>query len=159
MSLEEALNRNSDLMEKLVAQNEKILNIAASRQAAGGSEAAEKPAKGKATKDKAKDDDAGDKKLSKSDLTGALSAWLNEFGKPGEHPESSARHGALKKVLEQLKLENLKALTDDDQTNIDKIHNWLETKAKTADKGFGIGRLAADPEPAKEESGEDDLGV
>ena len=169
MALEEALNRNSELLEKLVAQNEKILGIAASRQAdksadAGDTKATKETKSTKATKETKStkaDDDGADTKVTKAELGKALATWLNEeFGKAADgHPEAVARHGAFKTVLGKLGIEGgLKGLADDDQTNIDKLHNWLENTAKKADKGFGIGRLAADPEETKAEDG-DDLGI
>lgn len=161
MSLEDALNRNSDLLEKLVSQNDQILGIAKNRQAGAAADDGAKASTGKgkaAAKDKAKEDN--ESKTSKADLTTALAAWMNEFGKPAAdgHPESAARHTALKTVLGKMNIEGgLKGLAEDDQANIDKLYNWLENTAKKADKGHGIGRLVADPEAGGGE--EDDLGV
>lgn len=168
MSLEASLEKLNGNIEKLIEQNEKILGIAASRQAAAGADTSDADtkttaaAKKKAEAAAKKADTAGDKGVTKADLTGALAAWMNEFGKPAAdgHPESAARHTALKTVLGKLGIEGgLKGVADDDQVNIDKLHNWLEKTAKTADKGFGIGRLAADPEEEKAPASDDDLGV
>lgn len=167
MSLEQSISELNATMTKLVEQNEKILGMAAERLASGAAgSAASTETKNTRTKktDAKKDDTAGDadtKAIAKSDLTTATSAWLNEFGKPGEHPESTARHGALKTVLQKVGGDgfNLKVLEETDSEKITKLYNWLENTAKKADKGFGTGRLAADPAPAEDGDGDDDLGV
>ena len=40
-----------------------------------------------------------------------------------------------------------------------RLNNWLEQKAFKADKGFGVGRLAADPQPTSADEDDDDLGI
>lgn len=165
MSLEAAITELTDVLKEVRDQNKEILGMAAKRvaEAKAGGAAAEKPAATKG-KGKAKEDDgadAGNSATSKKDLTTALASWLNEFGKPEEHPESAARHGALKTVIVKVLGEGktLKDLTEDDQANIDKLYNWLENTAKKAEKGHGTGRLAADPAPEASGGGDDDLGV
>lgn len=94
-----------------------------------------------------------------------LSSWLGEFAKAedktnpdGIHPEVTARRAALKTVLvkltgdEEAKL----GMLEKDADKITRLHKWLEETAKKADKGHGIGRLAADPTEAEE--GDEDLG-
>jgi len=163
MSLEAAIEKLTTVLEEVRDQNTQIMGMAAKRIAEAG---ADKP-KGKATT-KAKEDTKGTddtggsdaSAITKSVLTDAFKAWMGEFGvKPDSHPESAARHAITKttvaKVLGDGK--TFKDLAEDDQESIDKLYNWLETKAKTADKGHGIGRLVADPAP--EASDDDGLGV
>lgn len=158
MSLEAAIEALNGNIEKLIEQNDKILGMAANRIAATEG-AADKPATTRKKKDdaKGKDDEAG--ALKKTDVTDAFKAWLNEFGAADKHPESAARHTAMKTVLGKVLGDGktFKDLKDDDQENIDKLHGWLENTAKKADKGHGIGRLVADPEEAGDE--DDGLGV
>lgn len=95
-----------------------------------------------------------------------LAAWLGEFAKPedkekpeGTHPEVDARKAALKAVLNKLTGTDdgkLGAISKDNE-KIAKLDNWFETKAKVADKGHGVGRLAADPEETGES--DDDLDI
>lgn len=164
MSLEAAIEKLNGNIEKLVAQNEEIIGIAKARQAGGAAaetktEAAPKKATAKA-KAKEEGSETEEGAITKTVLTDGLKTWLNEFGKPEEHPESAARHGALKTVLGKVGGDgfNLKTLAEDDQEKITKLHNWLENTAKKADKGHGIGRLAADPVAEGDGDG-DDLGV
>lgn len=165
MSLEDALNRHADIMEKLIATNEKIIGMAAARQGAATTTAPasdDKPKTTRTKKDDKKDDTKGDGAVTKADLVAKLQTWLKEFGDNKDaHPECAARYTLLKDTLPKVGGEGftLKDLAADDQEKIDKLNNWFETKVKTVDKGHGIGRLVADPEPAGDEGGDDDLGV
>ena len=97
-----------------------------------------------------------------------LSKWLGEFAKPedkespeGTHPEVTARRDAIKAVLTKLGAEKLPDIAKD-AVKVGKLNTWLETKAMKADKGHGIGRLAADPEPAGDDDadgGDDELDI
>lgn len=115
--------------------------------------------------------DAGDH-ISFSDLKAALAAWLGEFSKAedkdnpdGTHPEVTARREALKTVLtsEKVLANGAGKLTDLDCDDMgekrDIVKNWLEAKAKKIDRGFGVGRLVADPEPAGDGEDDDGLGI
>jgi len=99
-------------------------------------------------------------------LKGKLAGWLGEYAREedktnpdGAHPEVLARKAALKAVLNKLtgtedgKLGDIK----DDADKIARLDNWFEEKALKADKGHGIGRLAADPEPVGDDGDEDNV--
>ena len=151
MSLEEALNRNTEALEKNNALMEKLLgaSAAAAAKATGGpassDDAEDKP---KRTRTK-KDDDAGTKETAKAvtldDVKPILSGWLNEFPKDGDtdHPETAARKAAFKKKLDELGAANLPAVAAD---KLGDLKTWAEgMKAK--------GRLVQD----EEEQSEDDM--
>lgn len=97
-----------------------------------------------------------------------LSKYLGEFAKPedkdnpeGAHPEVTARRDAIKAVLSKLGAEKLPDIAKD-AVKVGKLNTWLEEKALTADRGHGIGRLAADPEPAGDDDadgGDDELDI
>ena len=91
-----------------------------------------------------------------------LSKYLGEFARAedkdnpeGAHPEVTARRDAIKAVLSKLGAEKLPDIAKDAE-KVGKLNTWLEEKALTADRGHGIGRLAADPEPA---GGDDELDI
>lgn len=144
-----------------------------------------KPSPGKArrTSEEVAEDEAADKadaeaggSTKSDDADGAvtfdvlkkkLSLWLGEFAKEedaekpeGAHPEVQARKDAVKAVMNKLTDSDdgkLGQLADSPEKLV-KLDNWFETKAKVVDKGFGIGRLAADPEEKSEEE-EDELDI
>jgi hypothetical protein len=103
-------------------------------------------------------------------LKGKLAGWLGEYAREedsknpdGAHPEVLARKAALKAVLNKLtgtEDGKLGAIASD-ADKIAKLDNWFEEKALKADKGHGVGRLAADPEPADadEDGGDDELDI
>ena len=166
MSLEAALERNSDLMEKHNELLAKVLGAAGTKSdTADAGAAAPKTTGKKAAAAKGGDDVATAFTALKVDLA----AWLGEFAKAedkdnpeGTHPEVTARKAALAKVFSNPKLA-VKKLPEieSDAAKIAVLTTWLNETAKKADKGFGIGRLAADPEPADDETGdaEDDDGM
>lgn len=78
--------------------------------------------------------------------------WLAEFDKG--HPERTARQAKFKEILGKLGAEKMSAI--EDAGKLAKLDNWFETKAKTWDEGHGVGRFAADPEPAGDEAGDED---
>lgn len=100
-------------------------------------------------------------------LKAKLGAWLGEFAKEADrdkpddaHPEVLARKSAIKAVLNKLTGSEDGKLGDiaKDAEKVGKVNDWFENKAKNVDKGFGIGRLAADPaEEAEEEADELDI--
>ena len=97
-----------------------------------------------------------------------LSKWLGEFARAedrenpeGAHPEVTARRDAIKAVLTKLGAEKLPDIAKD-AVKVGKLNTWFEEKALTADRGHGIGRLAADPEPAGDDDadgGDDELDI
>lgn len=101
-------------------------------------------------------------------LKAKLATWLGEYASEADqenpddaHPEVEARKQALKAVLNQLTDSDdgrLGAIAKD-EAKIVRLNNWLEQKAFKADKGFGVGRLAADPQPTSADEDDDDLGI
>ncbi len=170
MSLEDALNRNSDLLEEHNTLLKQVLSKAgvnsASNDARDGKTTTTTGAKrGPKPKTAADNDEATGPTF--ATLKADLAAWLGEFAKEedkenpdGAHPEVQARKDAVGKAFASDKI-GIKKLTDlgaDDTVKIAALHTWLHEKAKKADKGFGIGRFAADPAPA-DEADDDDIGV
>lgn len=151
MSLEEALNRNSDLLETHNDLLTKLVGMAASKAtatttAAASTTAAETAEKPKVTRAKAADKP---KELTLDDVKPGLAAWLNEFPKDGDndHPETTARKEALKAQFAVMGAANLKEVTTAE--GFATLQKWLDdTKAK--------GRLVEDA-PAGED-GDDMLG-
>ena len=114
--------------------------------------------------DEADEADAGGETVTFDELKVKLSKWLGEFAVPsdkenpkGAHPEVIARRDAIKAVLTKLGAEKLPDI-EADAEKVGKLDNWLEEKAMKADKGHGIGRLAADPKPAGEDEDDADDG-
>ena len=187
--LTEATLANTDALNKLLSTTTSVAaSSTASNDGADAAEEAPKrergkpsPGKARRTKEEVAEDeaaDAADAAASGDDADGAvtfesvkgkLSAWLGEFAKEedaknpdGAHPEVLARKAALKSVLNKL------TGTDDgklgaiakDAEKVGKLNTWFEDKALTVDKGYGVGRLAADPEPADDDdSGDDELDI
>jgi thioredoxin-like negative regulator of GroEL len=171
MSLEEALNRNSDAVEK---QNELLSKMLATAAAKTGATTT------KATADDAAGDDADKKTSTKrtskkadakkdgadveeafNDLKAALQNWLGEFKANEADPETEARKTLLSETFKKLGVGKLPEIAED-REKIDKLSNWLETKAKPVDKGHGEGRLTAvpsDDDGAGSEDDDDELGV
>ena len=112
--------------------------------------------------------DTGTGTVTFDELKVKLSKYLGEFAKPadrdnpeGAHPEVTARRDAIKAVLSKLGAEKLPDIAKDAE-KVGKLNTWLEEKALTADRGHGIGRLAADPEPAGDDDadgGDDELDI
>lgn len=124
---------------------------AAEKKAAAAKKAAEKKAPA--------DDEADAFTTLRKDLAG----WLGEFAKEedkespdGIHPEVTARREAIQTTLGKLKVKVLADIKGDD-AKIEKLSNWLHDKAIPVDKGFGVGRLAPDPEDLEDDDGLDDL--
>ena len=115
-----------------------------------------------------KDDTADAGAVTFDELKVKLSKYLGEFAKPddkenpeGTHPEVTARRDAIKAALTKLGAEKLPDIAKD-AVKVGKLNTWLEEKALTADRGHGIGRLAADPEPAGDDDadgGDDELDI
>lgn len=156
-SLREAINTNTEVMRQVLGQAQ--ANSGSTTSAASADE--EKPkatrGKGKAKEDKADADDA----TVSDDFKNKIAGWLGEFAKEedkenpdGVHPEVTARRAALSKAFEGLGVKKLPEVTGE---NVARLEAWFE-KAQGVDKGFGKGRLAADPEPAGDD-GDDGLGI
>lgn len=173
MSLEAALTRNNELIEKqndllaqLLGKAGTVVNNAASSEE--GEKAADKPkGRGKAA-DKAKDEEKGAAagfEISYADLSKKLSAWLAEFAKKedkenpdGAHPEVPARKAALKECFGKLKVSKLGEM-ENDAKKLTALNKWFEEKAKVDDHvGAGAGRFAADPSDDADDGDSDDIG-
>lgn len=169
MSLEQSILSLTASVDKNNALLERVLNASPLTGGAASDAKAETKqdtAKSAAADEKAEPKAAGAKKSTAkpaaegdTDKKSALKAfanWLSEFDT--EHPETVARQAALRQLLDKLGEEKISTITD--AAKIGKLVNWLETKGKTKDAGFGIGRFAADPEGEDEgDAGDDDLDV
>ena len=188
--LTEAVALNTTALNKLLAGTANVAGTAASADADESADTNEdapkrergKPSPGKSKRtaaevaeDKAADEAdaaaaAGDdaEPVTFDELKVKLSKWLGEFAKPedkespeGTHPEVTARRDAIKAVLTKLGAEKLPDIAADAE-KVGTLNTWLEEKALTADRGHGIGRLAADPEPAGDDDadgGDDELDI
>lgn len=101
-----------------------------------------------------------------------LGVWLGEWAKAedrdnpeGTHPEVGARKDAIKTLLGKLGAEKLPDIAGD-AAKIGKLHTWLNGSGKEGKKDkatgelvFGPGRWAADPEPAGDDGGDEDLDI
>jgi hypothetical protein len=98
--------------------------------------------------------------LTVQSVMGAFAEWLSEFSKDedkanpaGTHPESKARLETYKKKVKELVgVEKISQLSNSDQDKLKTMMDWLDSKAKKVDRGFGIGRLVADPTPPADSS-------
>ncbi len=159
MSLEEALNRNSDAVEKQNSLLEKMLAKAGVNTAAAGKtdDAGEgdAPKKTRATKGKAakEAEDAGEGEggegdentLSHDDVKKLAGAWLGEFKANEKDPETGARREAIKGALAKLVGKDGATIADVAAADLSRVVAWL-------DKQKAKGRLT--PEP-KEDDGEE----
>lgn len=163
--LEAALEKLTVAIEANTAELAKVLAVDEAKGGdAGTAEKKTRTTKAKAETTETKSDKGADG-VTFAGLKGKLSTWLGEFSKPedaenpdGAHPEVVARRAAVKKALGSESVGAAKL--GDIETSPEKIaiiDNWFETKAKVADKGFGIGRLAADPVAETKKS--DDMDI
>lgn len=167
MSIEQELARNTAALEKHAALLEQLLaktgNVAAGTTSTS---AADKPASedkpktttkkaDKPAEDKAEKTEAAAPTVTVETLDAKFRPWLGEFAK--DHPETAARKAKFKELLGQLGETKMSEITD--ASKLQKLHKWFETKAKSWDEGFGIGRFAKSPDEvdADEEGGDDDL--
>lgn len=147
MSLEEALNRNSDLLEKHNELLEKVLGSAAAKPAS--------PKTSTAKNDD--DDDAGDEKPKRGrraasipkELKAAIdktAAWLGEFKDNEDDPENDARGEALQNALDKLGYKTAKEIKGEE--DIGRFEAWINKKVKA-------GRIT--PDPDEDDDGDDDI--
>jgi hypothetical protein len=148
MSLEEALNRNSDLLEKNIALQEKILGLATSNKAAAAAAGEDKPKATRTTKAAAEKAAETVKAPTLDEIKPTLQGWLNEFPKNGDndHPETAARKGALKEFFGLIGVTKLPEVTKPE--DLTKLKEWAETQVAN-------GRITED-EPAGDD---DDMGL
>lgn len=176
MSLEDAILKLTAAVER---NNELVEKVLASAGASGGDAAGEevkKPAgrKPKTTekpseppkeepKGTAKSDDAdeADDAVDFTAVRKKAADWLGEFAKESDktnpenmHPEAAARKEKIKGIIKKLGGEKLNDLAEKPD-EIKRLNAWLD-KVKVEDKGFGPGRLAADPAPATSSDDDDD---
>lgn len=164
MSLEAQITRLADLTEKHNALLEKLLAATGTAKAsANKADAADKPAAADKADKAEKAPAAAPQGPSFADVKKKLSTWLSEFSKEedadnpdGVHPEVTARRGALKAAMDGLGKKQLPEF-EKDADALARLNTWFDTKASVVDRGFGVGRLAKDPEPAAAAS--DDMGI
>jgi hypothetical protein len=128
MSLEDALNRNSDLLEKNAALMEKILAGASSRASTSATTATTSDdAGGEKPKRTTKPKEDAAKGVTLDDVKPILNGWLTEFPKNGDddHPETVARKAALKGAFEKLGATNLKEVAVE---KLGKLKEWAEAQ-------------------------------
>lgn len=147
MSLEEALNKNNDLLAEHNELLRKVLG-AASSKAAGGK--TEEPASGKGSKGKAdaKKDDAGsfDNDALQATIKKAA-GWLGEFKENEKDPETEARRNKFREALDKLGFKTAKEINTQD--GVDRFDKWI-------DKQTAAGRIT--PAPSDEDdAGDDDI--
>lgn len=168
MTLEDRLDALTEALNNTTAALQAVAGLAAGGTAPAAAAAPAEKAAGKkptAAEKKAAEAAAaaasGDDAVVSKETTDAVLAWLGEFAKEedkanpeGVHPEVTARREALKKAYTGLKVAKLGDVKG--AAEVKRFEDWFE-KAKAADKGFGIGRFAADPEPAG--GGDDDMEI
>lgn len=152
VALNENVAKNNDLLTRLLTESE-----SRSGAAPADAEKTVKAATTKADAEKTVKSEAGAAGNIKKTTLKAYADWLGEFGT--EHPETDARKGALRKLLEKLGEEKISTITD--TKKIGQLSTWLEGKGKVDDRGFGPGRFAADPEEdgAADDGDSNDLDV
>ncbi len=175
MSLEAAI---AALTEATIEQTS-VLNKLLARTTAGATassgETEEKPARKPRAKkeDKAEtssdesnsDDDASDdNKQNNEGVKATVAAWLTEFAKNESDPETQARKEKIKATLTAMQKKDGFKVADEKKgatiadvpaSELHRVIAWLD-KQKTADNGFGEGRLTAVPGAASDDAGEDD---
>lgn len=152
MSLEEALTKNNELIERQNALLEKLLANSGTTTAPA---AETKPATTKKTEPKTEEPktEAADGPTYEA-VKAAASAWL------GEHPKGSAEQTARRAYLEETLWPKLgiKKLGDLEgkPADLKKVATWLEGKAKGDLFGYGAG-IFAKPAEAEAASEDEDL--
>lgn len=145
MSLEEALNRNSDLLVEHNDLLKKVIGMAANNK--GGKTEETAPASGKGgTKGKTdKGDGAGtfDKDKLQTAI-GKAGGWLGEFKENEKDPETEARRGKFREALDKLGFKTAKEINTQD--GVDRFDKWI-------DKQISAGRIT--PEPSDDDGGEE----
>ena len=163
MTLEDRLDALTAALTATTAALTAVAGLASGGAAAApAAAAAEKPAT-KTAAEKKKEKEAAAANAGSEDAvvskeaTDAVLAWLGEFAKEedkgnpeGVHPEVTARREALKKAYTGLKVTKLGEVKG--EAEVARFTEWFE-KAKAVDKGHGVGRFVADPEPAAEDDG------
>ena len=155
MALEDALNRNNELiekqnllLEKLLAQDPAPAKAETKAAPAGKAEKAPEPASAEKPAEAAPADDDGP---TYATVKANAAAWL------GEHPKGSDEQSARRAYLEselwpKLGIQKLGDL-EGKPADLAKVQKWLDTKAKTDLLGYGAGIFAA---PSAEASSDED---
>lgn len=142
MSLEAALNRNSDLLEKHNALIEQML---AAGQAALAAKGKATPAADKAAATKEPEAKAFDVEAHKA-LIQKCAGWLGEFGKEGA--EADARKAKFSEALGKLGVKKAGEIADADKS--ERLAKWLDKQVKA-------GRITPEPEPEEAASTDDEI--
>ncbi|RWE37418.1 hypothetical protein [Mesorhizobium sp.] len=152
MSLEEALNRNNELLATHNALLEKVLGQAAANKGGKTEEAAAASGKGKG-KDKPAEtkSDEGAASFDNDKLQAAIKkagGWLGEFKDNEKDPETDARRGKFREALDKLGFKTAKEINTQDAC--DRFDKWI-------DKQIAAGRITPAPEADSEETSDDDI--
>lgn len=149
MSLEEALNRNNELLAEHNALLKEVLGTAGKKAAAKTEETAAASGKGGKGKTETKSD-AGS--FDNDKLQAAIKkagGWLGEFKENEKDPETDARRGKFREALDKLGFKTAKEINT--QEGVDRFDKWI-------DKQIAAGRLTPAPEDdAGEEASDDDI--
>ena len=151
MSLEQALTKNNELIERQNALLEKLLSANGTAAPAETKPAVKTETKATKTEDqKSEPAPAADGPTYES-VKAAASAWLGEH--PKGSPEQAARRAYLEETLwPKLGIKKLGDL-EGKPADLKKVATWLEGKAKSDLLGYGAGIFAkpADAEAASED--------
>lgn len=169
MSLEEALNKNTAVVEANNALLEKLIARAVDAGAVSGASASDDKPKRTSSRSTKKTDsdnsDAGDSNdgdtksatVSADDVKTAVAAWLGEFKGDENDPETDARKAKIKEALAKLTKKDGAKITDVPADDLPRVMTWLD-KQKAADNGHGVGRLTAKPDESDaSENADDDI--
>jgi hypothetical protein len=171
MSLESVIAAHTEALlantAAVIEQNEK-LDIMLSKSGAAPAGDADRPTrKTRAKKEEKSDEDTdgeGDNgetetasKLSNDSVKkDVVAPWLSEFVKNENDPETAERKVKIKGALAKLVGKEGATVADVPADKLQRLVDWVE-KQKTADNGFGAGRLTELPGSKKEASEDDEI--
>lgn len=162
MSLEDAITkqtaaieRNSELLEKLVARAEAAgaVNASAAADTASKGGKGSKASKGSKAETEENTETSGP---THDDVKKLASAWLGEFKGVEGDPETGARREAILGALAKLVGKEGAQVADVPVAELHRVVTWIE-KQKTKDNGFGAGRLTEKPGAADAGGGDDEI--
>ncbi|TPI86427.1 hypothetical protein [Mesorhizobium sp. B2-8-9] len=150
MSLEEALNRNNELLAEHNDLLKKVLGAAANK--AGKTEETAAAGSGKGGKGKADKKEDASAEFDADALKAAIAkagTWLGEFKDNEADGETQARKDKLRQALDKLGYKLAKDINKAE--DVKRFETWVE-------KQIAAGRITPEPEEAGEEaSSEDDI--
>jgi hypothetical protein len=151
-----AVEANSTLLEKLVARAVEAGAVAA--PAAADKAETKKRTSKKDDKAEEKTEETGTTEASgpsHDEVKSLVSAWLGEFKGVEGDGETEARKAAIRAALASLTKKEGAQIADVPADQLHRVVAWLDKK-KSADAGFGVGRLTEQPGAKKEEAPADD---